>query len=103
MPPEVQTNSRELCVLRRSEKDMGTGVRRITAADSISVPLVCRILCEQSFHPYNIRRVQAPTTPGHRTRAVFCQWLLANYLVNTYRVIKKYGLNFVRVYFLIYT
>jgi hypothetical protein len=63
------------------EEDPGTSVRRIAAVEG--VPLVLRILHEQSLYPYHIQRVHVLTPPDHRARAVFCQWLLAKCLVNT--------------------
>jgi hypothetical protein len=72
----------EVRVLRRVEEDPGTSVRRTAAAEGISVPLVWRILHEQSLYPYHIQRLQALTPPDHRARVVHCHWLLAKYFVN---------------------
>jgi hypothetical protein len=72
----------EVRVLRRVEEDTGTSVRRISAAESIGVPLVWRILHEQSLYPYHIQRGQALIPPGHRARVVYCHWLLAKCVVN---------------------
>lgn len=40
---------REVCVLRRVEEEPLTSVRRIAAAEGISVPIVWSILHEQSI------------------------------------------------------
>jgi hypothetical protein len=85
MPVEIWASFREVRVLRRVEEDPGTSVRRIAAAEGIGVPLVWRILHEQSLCPYHIHRVQA-LTPDHRARVVFCQLLLAECVVNTQSV-----------------
>jgi hypothetical protein len=71
----------EVRVLRRVAEDPGTRVRRIATAEGIGVPLVWRILHEQSLYPYHIQRVQA-LTPDHRARVVYCHWLLEKCVVN---------------------
>jgi hypothetical protein len=67
----------EVRVFRRMEEDPRTSVRRIAAAEGIGVPLLWRILHEQSLYPYHIQLVQALTPPDHRARVVYCHWLLA--------------------------
>jgi hypothetical protein len=76
VPTEIRASYREL-------EDPRTSFRRLAGADGIGVPLVSRSLREQSLYPYHIQRVQAPTSPDHRARVVFCQRLLAKCVVNT--------------------
>jgi hypothetical protein len=83
MPAEISASLREVRILRRVEEDPGTSARRIAAAEVIGVPLVWRILHEQSLYPYHIQRAQVLTPPDHRARVVFCQRLLAKCVVNT--------------------
>jgi hypothetical protein len=65
------------------EEDPGTCVLRIAAAESIAVPIVWRILYEQSLNPHHIQRVQALTPPDRRATVVCCQWFLAKCVVST--------------------
>jgi hypothetical protein len=68
------------------EEDPGTSIQRIAAAEDISVPLVWRILCEQTLptpHP-----ATASLTPtDHYARVVFSQWLLTKCIVNTQLIV----------------
>jgi hypothetical protein len=73
MSAEIWESFQEVRVMRRVEEDPGTSVRKITAAESIGVPLLWRIPHEQSLYPHHIQRVQALTPSDHRARAVFCQ------------------------------
>jgi hypothetical protein len=83
VPAEIWASFRDVRVLRRAEEDHGTSVLRIAAAEGIGVPVVWRILHEQSFHPHHKERVHVLTPPHHRARVGFCQSLLAECLVNT--------------------
>jgi hypothetical protein len=76
-PRSVRIPDMEVRILRRVEEDPGTSVRGIKAAEGIGVPLVWRILHEQSLYPYHIQRVQALTPADHRASVVYCHWLLA--------------------------
>jgi hypothetical protein len=49
----------------------------------VSVFLLSEQLSMNNRCTHITSREQALTPPGHRARAVFCQWLLAKYLVNT--------------------
>jgi hypothetical protein len=80
-PRTFRTPDMEVLVLRRVEEDPGTSMRRVKSAEGISVPLVWRTLHERSLYPHHSQRVQA-LTPDRRARAVFCQWLLAKWVVN---------------------
>jgi hypothetical protein len=80
-PRSVRTPDMEVRVLRRVEEGPGTSVRRTAAAEGIVIPLVWRILHEQSFYPYHIQRVKALTPPDHRARVVYCHWLFAKCIV----------------------
>jgi hypothetical protein len=68
MSAEIRASSKEVCIFRGVEEDPGTSTQRIAAAEDISVPLVWRILCEQS---YPVTAVLTP--PDHHTRVVFSQ------------------------------
>jgi hypothetical protein len=65
------------------EEDPGTNVRIIATADDTGVPLVWRILHEQSLYPCHIHRVQAFSHPDHRAKVAYCQWLIAQCVINT--------------------
>jgi hypothetical protein len=82
-PLSVRTPDMEVHILRRAEEDPGTSERRTAAAEGIGVPLVWKILYEQSLYPYHIQQVQALTPPDDHARVVYCHWLLAKCIVNS--------------------
>jgi hypothetical protein len=54
------------------EEDPRTSVQRIAATESIGVPLVWRILYEQSLYSFHIQRVQATFSDHHATLLAKC-------------------------------
>jgi hypothetical protein len=74
MTAEVWASFREVSILT------WISVRRNRDAEGTAVPLVWRILHEQSLYAEHSQRVQALTPPDHRARAVFCNGFSQNAL-----------------------
>jgi hypothetical protein len=88
VPAEIWASFLGVCILRRVEEHPGTSVQRISTAEGIGVPLVRRILHEQSYYPYHTQQVQALPS-DHCAWMMFSKWLLAKCTVNT-----QFGANF---------
>lgn len=69
-PEHVET------VLEEVIADPSTSTRAISRQTRISQPTVQRILRQQNYHPYHIRKVQDLLPTDHRKRVDFCEEVL---------------------------